>query len=94
MNMLCTTSDMEKWWAFDDSNLGQTDYEAVQPGPAEFCNLKNSNRFSSAEPAKLTETEPLPNLPEGINRDRPRFFLRNLNPGKPNRLNVVCPRFF
>jgi len=37
-----------KWWAHQDSNLGQTDYEAVQPDPVEFSNLKNSKRFSPA----------------------------------------------
>ena len=39
-------------------------YEAVQLGAFRFCKLKNSKRFFLAEPPRLTETEPLPNLPE------------------------------
>ena len=51
-----------KWWAHRDSNPGQTDYEAVEPGASWFCNLKNSKSFFQAKPPGPTETEPLPNL--------------------------------
>jgi hypothetical protein len=52
----------EKWWAHEDSNLGQTDYEAVELRASGFCNLKNSKNFFLAELQRPTETEPIPNL--------------------------------
>jgi hypothetical protein len=52
-----------KWWAHEDSNLGQTDYEAVELDNSLLRKLKTRNDFSFSALSNLTETEPLPNLP-------------------------------
>jgi hypothetical protein len=51
----------EKWWAHEDSNLGQTDYEAVELEYFLFRKPKTCYGFSFSEPSNLTETEINPN---------------------------------
>ncbi|MFT6435100.1 MAG: hypothetical protein ACJAVI_003151 [Candidatus Azotimanducaceae bacterium] len=51
-----------KWWAHEDSNLGQTDYEAVELRLKVSSKSKNANEFNFGVFTEPTETEPIPNL--------------------------------
>jgi hypothetical protein len=55
-----------KWWAHEDSNLGQTDYEAVELDNSLRRKPKTRIEFSFSELSILTETELIPNLVAGV----------------------------
>jgi len=49
------------WWAHQDSNLGQTDYESKEQSPFFSSNSQNCKEFSFTELPILAETDPYPN---------------------------------